>query len=86
MANHLPTDKKANVVAMLCEGSGIERITGINRNTIMNLGVRMGDGCRQMMDEKMRNLKCQHIQLDEVVVCVAHGVSSQGLFPAATLR
>lgn len=37
MANSLPTEKKIMVVSMLCEGAsirGIERITGVNRNTL----------------------------------------------------
>ncbi len=69
MANHLPLEKKIMVVHMLCEGSSIraiERVTGIYRNTIMKLGVRMGEGCRKFMDEKMRNLSCPNIQVDEV--------------------
>ena len=38
MANILPTEKKIAVISMLCEGSSIraiERITGVNQNTIM---------------------------------------------------
>jgi IS1 family transposase len=56
-------------VSMLCEGSSIravERMTGIHRDTIMRLGVRMGEGCKRIMDEKMRNLPCKLIQVDEV--------------------
>jgi IS1 family transposase len=54
---------------MLCEGSsirGIERITGVNRNTIMNLGLRVGTACKQIMDEKMRGLTCKQVQVDEI--------------------
>lgn len=69
MANVLKTEKKVAVVSMLCEGSSIraiERITGVNRNTIMNLGVRMGNGCKKIMDEKMRGLNCQNVEVDEI--------------------
>jgi IS1 family transposase len=69
MANILSLEKKTNVVAMLCEGAsirGIERMTGVNRNTIMSLGLRMGEGCQKIMDEKLRNLPCKQIQVDEV--------------------
>ena len=48
MANVLAPEKQVAVIAALAEGSGIrqiERMTGINRNTIMNLGVRVGKGC-----------------------------------------
>ncbi|MGA2221740.1 MAG: IS1 family transposase [Verrucomicrobiia bacterium] len=67
--NNLALQRKAEVIAMLCEGSSIrsvERITGVHRDTIMRLGVRMGEGCRQIMDEKFRNLPCRLIQVDEV--------------------
>ena len=69
MANKLDTEKKTTAVAMLCEGNSIrsvERITGIHRDTVMRLGVRMGEGCQRIMDEKMRNLPCRLIQVDEV--------------------
>lgn len=62
MANNLPTEKKVMVISMLAEGSSIraiERITGVNRNTIMNLGVRVGNACKAIMDEKMRRLNCK---------------------------
>jgi IS1 family transposase len=67
--NVLSKEKQFAVIAMLCEGSSIrsiERITGIHRDTIMRLGIRMGEGCQRLMDEKMRNLPCKLIQVDEV--------------------
>lgn len=69
MANVLPMEKRVAVISALAEGSGIrqiERMTGINRNTIMNLGVRVGQGCASLMDHKMRNLPCEHLQFDEL--------------------
>jgi IS1 family transposase len=69
MANILPTEKKITATHMLCEGSSIrsiERVTGIHRDTIMRLGVRMGEGCAKIMDEKMQNLSCEKIQVDEI--------------------
>lgn len=44
MANVLKFDKQVSVISALAGGSSIrsiERMTGINRNTIMNLGVRI---------------------------------------------
>jgi IS1 family transposase len=41
-------------------------MTGVHRDTIMRLGVRMGEGCQRIMDEKMRNLPCKVVQVDEV--------------------
>ncbi len=69
MANQLKTEVKTSIASMLCEGSsirGIERITGIHRDTIMRLGVRLGEGCKRIMDDKMRDLNCRQIQVDEV--------------------
>ena len=61
MANILPTDKKIAVIGALAEGSSIrsiERITGVHRDTIMRLGVKVGQGCTALMDAKMRDLSC----------------------------
>jgi IS1 family transposase len=69
MANTLPPEKKITAVAMLAEGNSIrsiERMSGIHHDTIMRLGVRMGEGCQRIMDEKMRNLPCKVVQVDEV--------------------
>ena len=47
MANIVSADKQVAVIGALAEGSSIraiERITGIDRDTIMRLGVRVGEG------------------------------------------
>jgi IS1 family transposase len=69
MANVLPREKQVAVISALAEGSGIrqaERMTGVNRETIMKLGVRVGKGCQTLLDRKMRDLSCQHLQFDEL--------------------
>ncbi len=69
MANVLPMEKKVAVISALAEGAGIrqtERMTGVNRETIMYLGVRVGKGCAAILDQKMRGLSCQHLQFDEI--------------------
>ena len=69
MANILKTEVKAQIVSLLCEGNSIrsiERITGIHRDTVMRLGVRMGAACRKIQDERFRNLNCAHVQCDEI--------------------
>jgi len=69
MPNVLKTEKKVAVIAALAEGMAIrqvERMTGVFRDTIMNLGVKVGQGCAQIMDKKMRNLDCRNIQVDEI--------------------
>src|SRR5256884_1129287 len=69
MANILNSEKQAVVIKALAEGSSIrsiERMTGIHRDTIMRLGVKIGQGCARLLDEKMRNLDCKRLELDEV--------------------
>jgi len=67
--NVLSKEKQSTVIGALVEGNSIrsiERMTGIHRDTIMRLGVRVGEGCQRIMDDKMRNLPCRLIQVDEV--------------------
>lgn len=69
MANALNTDKKIAIIGALAEGSSIrsiERMTGVHRDTIMRLGVKVGQGCTAMMDGTMRNLSCNRLEMDEI--------------------
>src|SRR5476651_295624 len=69
MANILPFEKQTMVIHALAEGNSIrsiERMTGVNRNTIMSLGLRVGKACEKLMDEKMRGLDSKSIQVDEI--------------------
>jgi IS1 family transposase len=69
VANVLPMEKKVAVVSALAEGVAIravERMTGAHRDTIMRLGVHVGQGCSALMDQKMRGLDCSSLQLDEI--------------------
>jgi len=67
--NKLPMDKQTRVIGALVEGCSIrstERMTGIHRDTIMRLSVRVGEGCTTLMDKTMRGLNCSQIQVDEL--------------------
>jgi IS1 family transposase len=67
--NILPVDKQIAVIAALVEGCSIravERLTDIHRDTIMRLGVRVGQGCGRLHDATMRNLQVPRIELDEI--------------------
>jgi len=69
MANLLSAEKQTAIIAALAEGSSIrsiERITGVHRDTIMRLGVRVGKGCQMLMDSKMQDLDCHYLQFDEL--------------------
>ncbi len=80
MANVLPTDKKIAIIGALTEGSSIrsiERMTGVHRDTIMRLGVKVGQGCTALMDAKMRNLSCNRLELDEIWVLWARRIATR---------
>ncbi|HVZ27736.1 MAG TPA: IS1 family transposase [Rhizomicrobium sp.] len=57
------------MIAALCEGVSIratERLTGIHRDTVMRLGVKVGQGCNALHGKLMVNLHCSRVELDEV--------------------
>src|SRR5260370_21853657 len=67
--NKLEGAEQTTVIAALVEGNSIrsvERMTGIHRDTIMRLAVRVGEGCDRLMDQMMRGLTCAKLQLDEI--------------------
>ncbi len=69
MANVLPHSKQVAVLSALVEGCSIrstERMTGVNRETIGTLLVRVGNGCANLLDETMRGLPCERLEIDEL--------------------
>jgi IS1 family transposase len=66
--NVLPFEKQVQVISALTEGCSIrstERLTGANRNTVMSLSTRVGDGCARLHDRMMRDLNVGIIECDE---------------------
>jgi IS1 family transposase len=66
--NILPVEKQVRAIAALTEGCSIratERLIDSHRDTIMRLGVRVGDGCRRLLDGMLRDLNVNVIELDE---------------------
>lgn len=69
MANSLLIENQVTIIGSLCEGSSIrsiERLTGVHRDTIMRLGVKVGQGCTALMDDTMRDLSCDRLEMDEI--------------------
>lgn len=67
--NHLSIEKQIAAVAALTEGMSIratERLTGAHRDTIMRLGVRVGQGCARLHDALMHGLQISALELDEL--------------------
>jgi IS1 family transposase len=67
--NTLSNDQKTTAIQSLIEGNSIrstERMTGIHRDTIMRLLVRTGELCVRFMDEHIKNVQAQKVQVDEI--------------------
>ena len=67
--NILPIEKQIAAISALTEGVSIratERLTGVHRDTIMRLGVRVGEGCARLHDRMMRGLQVPILEFDEI--------------------
>ena len=67
--NILPFEKQVSAIAALCEGNSIratERLIGAHRDTIMRLGLRIGQGCGRLHDAFFHDLQISVIELDEL--------------------
>ncbi len=65
----LAPDKAVMCLRMLLEGTSIrsvERLTGVNRNTLMSLVVTVGSRCKQFLQDTVRRVEVQDIEADEI--------------------
>lgn len=65
----LPTEKRAQILHMLCEGSSIRfvaRIIGASKNTVSKLLIAAGQVCMAYHDEHVREVRASRIQCDEI--------------------
>lgn len=61
------------VVQLLCEGVGIracERLTGLNRRTVLNILETAARKCEALMNERVKGIKPKEIQIDETYAFV----------------
>lgn len=61
--------ERAFILSVLAEGNSVAstcRITGANKQTVLNLLVDVARVCRSIHDTRLRNLKCQRIECDEL--------------------
>jgi len=66
---YLSEEKALMVLQMLVEGNSIRsinRITGVEKKTILTLLNVAGERCEDLMNRKMRKVKCSDLQFDEV--------------------
>jgi IS1 family transposase len=69
MPNILQKDRQIAIISGLAEGMSmraLSRVTGVHQDTICRLGVRVGQACARLMDEKLRNLTCHYLEFDEI--------------------
>jgi IS1 family transposase len=67
--NKLPYDKRAQVIACICEGNSIRptvRLTGVAKTTVTKLLIEVGHAAAEYENRVLRNLKCKRIQCDEI--------------------
>lgn len=69
MSNVLPREKQIAVISAIVEGvsvRSIERMTGVHRDTIIRLMVKVGQACEKLLDRVMVDLPCTEIEVDEI--------------------
>lgn len=67
--NKLPKDRKVNCINGLCNGMSLRaasRVFDTHRTSIMNLLVRVGERCDDLMNEHMRDIDSDRLELDEL--------------------
>src|SRR5260370_25094209 len=65
----IPLDKAVFVLKLLLEGTSINatvRLTGIAKETILDLLVMVGNRALQFWQDRMKGLSCNECQVDEV--------------------
>jgi IS1 family transposase len=67
--NNLSNEKQRTAIQAIIEGNSLrstERMTGIHRDTLMRLLVRVGNGCVQFLDSHIRAVPSEKVQVDEI--------------------
>ncbi len=66
--NVLSFEKQIRTIAALVEGCSIRstsRLVDADKNTVMSLGLKVGEACANLHDSLMRNLNVSLLELDE---------------------
>lgn len=67
--NRLSVGDRAKILGMLVEGNSLRstsRMADVSINTVTKLLVDVGAACSAYLDEKLVNLNCQRVQVDEI--------------------
>jgi IS1 family transposase len=66
---YTPPEKVEDVINLLVEGCSIrsiQRLTGIDQNTIMKILVLAGERCQRLLESKCRSVPVSDVQCDEI--------------------
>jgi IS1 family transposase len=66
---YTPPEKVEAVITLLVEGCSIrsiQRITGIDQNTVMKILILAGARCERLLESKIRNVPMSDVQCDEM--------------------
>jgi transposase-like protein/IS1 family transposase len=64
----VPVNTAKLALRLLCEGNSIRstsRITGLHKGTVCRLLVYFGQACQRFLDERLRGLTPEHLEIDE---------------------
>lgn len=67
--NILNKSTRIQILRCLVEGNSIRataRITGVSKTTVLKLLCDSGQACLEYQDDKLKNLECTNIQVDEI--------------------
>src|ERR1700733_1121645 len=65
----LPMDKALSIIRLLVEGCSIrsiERITGVEKRTILSLLEVVGERCEKLLADRIQNIPVEAIAADEI--------------------
>ncbi len=65
----IPEEKAVLALSLLAEGCSIRsaaRLTGLEKKTVLSLLLLAGGKCRRILDERIRDVPCNQVQLDEI--------------------
>jgi len=68
VANIVPMETRVRIVAALVEGNSIRaasRLTGVDKNAVANLDIRIGEGCAHLHNRIVRGVSANVLECDE---------------------
>ncbi|MEX2167878.1 MAG: hypothetical protein WD851_01085 [Pirellulales bacterium] len=68
-------DRAVKIIELLCEGMSVlatSRLTNSDPHTVIDLMVQFGEKCTQYMEQNIKAVHCEEIQVDEIwQYCIA---------------